>query len=422
MGVLELSTILLCLASFFTLINIRLLKLPLTIGLMILALCLSFLVTVVGIIFPQVFETVTEITREFDFSELLVNVMLPFLLFAGAMSVNVHELLKDKVTILLLASFGVLFSTFAVGTGVYWLVNQPVFGLVSMNLTYIDCLLFGALIAPTDPIAVLAMIKKMNLSSITETRIAGESLFNDGIGVVVFLTLLGIKQDGVENITAAAVGTFFVTEVIGGIALGSLMGYFGLKLLKYIENEHTELEVLVTLSLVLLLPIISHHFHFSAVLGVVMMGLFLNQNLDVDQNQEGVQKAMGDYVYKFWHLLDETLNAILFILIGLEIIMIFESFQTPFILISLLVIVLVVVSRWIGVSIPIAFLSLFKKFEKKTALIITWGGLRGGLSVALALNLPDSIGEGKSLILFLTYVIVLFTILGQGLTLKKIIK
>ncbi|MDA0935951.1 MAG: sodium:proton antiporter [Bacteroidetes bacterium] len=422
MGVLELSTILLCLASFFTLINIRLLKLPLTIGLMILALCLSFLVTVVGIIFPQVFETVTEITREFDFSELLVNVMLPFLLFAGAMSVNVHELLKDKVTILLLASFGVLFSTFAVGTGVYWLVNQPVFGLVSMNLTYIDCLLFGALIAPTDPIAVLAMIKKMNLSSITETRIAGESLFNDGIGVVVFLTLLGIKQDGVENITAAAVGTLFVTEVIGGIALGSLMGYFGLKLLKYIENEHTELEVLVTLSLVLLLPIISHHFHFSAVLGVVMMGLFLNQNLDVDQNQEGVQKVMGDYVYKFWHLLDETLNAILFILIGLEIIMIFESFQTPFILISLLVIVLVVVSRWIGVSIPIAFLSLFKKFEKKTALIITWGGLRGGLSVALALNLPDSIGEGKSLILFLTYVIVLFTILGQGLTLKKIVK
>ena len=248
MGILELSTILLTLASVFTLINIRLLKLPQTIGLMILALCLSVILTVVGIIFPQVFEAVTEITREFDFSELLVNVMLPFLLFAGAISVNVHELLKDKVTILLLASFGVLFSTFAVGTGVYWLIQQPMFGLTDMGLTYIDCLLFGALIAPTDPIAVLAMIKKMNLSSITETRIAGESLFNDGIGVVVFLTLLGIKQDGVENITAAAVGGLFVTEVLGGIALGSVMGYFGLKLLKYIENEHTELEVLITLS------------------------------------------------------------------------------------------------------------------------------------------------------------------------------
>lgn len=422
MGILELTTILMSLAALFSLINLRLLKLPQTIGLMILALSLSIIITVVGAVYPQVFKTVTEITKEFDFSELLVNVMLPFLLFAGAISVNVHELLKDKLTILLLASFGVVFSTFAIGTGVYWLVQQSVFGLNTIGLTYIDCLLFGALIAPTDPIAVLAMIKKMNLSSITETRIAGESLFNDGIGVVVFLTLLGIKQDGVENITAAAVGGLFVTEVIGGIALGSLMGYLGLKLLKYIENEHTELEVLVTISLVLILPIISHYFHFSAVLGVVMMGLFLNQNLDIDQEKEGLQKAMGNYVYKFWHLLDETLNAVLFILIGLEIITIFESFRMAYISISLIVIVLVVVSRGIGVSLPIAFLSLFMKFEKKTALIITWGGLRGGLSVALALNLPDEIGEGKSLILFMTYVIVLFTILVQGLTLKKIVK
>ncbi|MBL6644108.1 MAG: sodium:proton antiporter [Flavobacteriaceae bacterium] len=422
MGILELTTILMSLAALFSLINLRLLKLPQTIGLMILALSLSIIITVVGAVYPQVFKTVTEITKEFDFSELLVNVMLPFLLFAGAISVNVHELLKDKLTILLLASFGVVFSTFAIGTGVYWLVQQSVFGLNTIGLTYIDCLLFGALIAPTDPIAVLAMIKKMNLSSITETRIAGESLFNDGIGVVVFLTLLGIKQDGVENITVAAVGGLFVTEVIGGIALGSLMGYLGLKLLKYIENEHTELEVLVTISLVLILPIISHYFHFSAVLGVVMMGLFLNQNLDIDQEKEGLQKAMGNYVYKFWHLLDETLNAVLFILIGIEIITIFESFRMAYISISLIVIVLVVVSRGIAVSLPIAFLSLFMKFEKKTALIITWGGLRGGLSVALALNLPDEIGEGKSLILFMTYVIVLFTILVQGLTLKKIVK
>ena len=421
MGVLELSTILLCLASIFSLINLRLLKLPTTIGLMILALLLSLIILIIGIIFPPVFQTVTSITKEFDFSDLLFNVMLPFLLFAGAISVNVHELLKDKVTILLLASFGVLFSTFSVGSGMYWLIQQPVFGLNTLGLSYIDCLLFGSLIAPTDPIAVLAMIKKMNLSSITETRIAGESLFNDGIGVVVFLTLLGVKENGLENISAIEVGTLFITEVFGGIALGAVMGFFGLKLLKYIENEHMELEVLITISLVLLLPIISHYFHFSAVLGIVMMGLFLNQNIDADKETKGVQKAMSDYVYKFWHLLDETLNAILFILIGLEIITVFESFQIPFLFVSLIVIVLVVGSRWIGVSIPIAFLSLFKNFEKKTALIITWGGLRGGLSVALALNLPDDIGEGKALILFLTYVIVLFTILVQGLTLKKIV-
>ena len=422
MGILELSTILLTLASIFSLINIRILKLPQTIGLMILALCLSVVTTILGAIFPNFLNSVIEITKKFDFSELLVNVMLPFLLFAGAMSVNVHELLKDRLTILILASFGVLFSTFAVGSGVFWIINQPFFGLSQMGLSYIDCLLFGALIAPTDPIAVLAMIKKMNLSTVTETRIAGESLFNDGIGVVVFLTLLAIKQDGVENVTAAAVASLFVTEVIGGIALGSLMGYFGLKLLKYIENQHTELEVLITISMVLILPIISHYFHFSAVLGVVMMGLFLNQNLDVDKKEEGVQKAMGDYVYKFWHLLDETLNAILFILIGLEIIVVFESFQFQFITVSILVIILVVLSRGVGVSIPIAILSIFKKFERKTALIITWGGLRGGLSVALALNLPDSIGEGKGLILFITYIVVLFTILVQGLTLKKIVK
>ena len=422
MSILELSTILLCLASIFSLINIRLLKLPQTIGLMVLALILSVVVTIIGAVFPFVFETVNEITKEFDFSELLVNVMLPFLLFAGAISVNVHELLKDKVTILLLACFGVLFSTFAVGTGLYWLVNQPLLGLMDLGVDYIDCLLFGSLIAPTDPIAVLAMVKKMNLSSITETRIAGESLFNDGIGVVVFLTLLTIQQNGIENITIASVGGLFVTEVVGGIALGSAMGFFGLKLLKYIENEYMELEVLITISLVLLLPVICHYFHFSAVLGIVVMGLFLNQNIDADKKADGVQKAMGDYVYKFWHLLDETLNAVLFILIGLEIITVFESFRLNYVLISLIVIVLVVGSRWIGVSIPIFFLSMFKTFEKKTAIIITWGGLRGGLSVALALNLPDSIGEGKALILFLTYVIVLFTILVQGLTLKKIVK
>jgi len=262
----------------------------------------------------------------------------------------------------------------------------------------------------------------MNLSSITETRIAGESLFNDGIGVVVFLTLLGIQSEGLENITVLSVTSLFVTEVIGGVLLGALLGYLGLKLVKYIENDHVELEVLITLSLVLLVPVISNVFHFSAVLGVVVMGLFLNRNIDADKQTDGVQKAMGDYVYKFWHLIDETLNAILFILIGLEMLPIFQSFDFSYLLITLIVIVLVVVSRAIGVFLPIQLLSIKKTFEKNTALIITWGGLRGGLSIALALNLPDAIGTGKELILVLTYGVVLFTILVQGLTLKKIVK
>lgn len=422
MDVLELSTVLLLLASVFSIINLRILKLPQTIGLMLLAIILSVFILAIGLVFPSVLNSVSSIIKSFDFEILLIDIMLPFLLFAGAISVNVHELLKDKVTIILLATFGVLFSTFAVGTGIYWLVEQPIFNLNTLGLSYVDCLLFGSLIAPTDPIAVLAMVKKMNLSLTTETRIAGESLFNDGIGVVIFLTLLSVKKLGIENITAESIGSLFATEVIGGIALGALIGFLGLKVVTYIENEHVELEVLITLSLVLLVSIVSNQFHFSGVLGVVVMGLFLNQNIDVDKKEDGVQKAMGAYVYKFWHLLDETLNAILFILIGLEIIPILQNFDSSYLLVSILTIVLVVVSRGIGVWTPIKFLSFFKNFEKGTALIITWGGLRGGLSIALALNLPDNIGEGKNLILFLTYMVVLFTILVQGLTLKKIVK
>ena len=422
MDILELTTILLSLASIFSIINLRLLKLPQTIGLMILALILSILVTVVGIVFPNVFETVAQLTKEFDFSLVLINVMLPFLLFAGAISINLQDLLEDKLTILLLATFGVFFSTFVVGSSLFWLIQQPIFGLNEIGLSFVDCLLFGALIAPTDPIAVLALLKNMNLSSKTKTVIAGESLFNDGIGVVIFLTLLNVKLEGFENITAMSVGTLFITEVLGGLILGAFFGYFGLKLLKYIENEFVELEVLITLSLVLVVSLIAFKFHLSGPIGVVILGLFLNQNIDSDHEKEGLQKAMGDYVYKFWHLLDETLNAILFILIGLEIILIFESFDISYLFISILIILICVLSRFIGVKLPILFLSIKKSFEKNTALIITWGGLRGGLSVALALNLPDSIGEGKSLILFLTYAVVLFTILGQGLTIKKLIK
>jgi CPA1 family monovalent cation:H+ antiporter len=288
-------------------------------------------------------------------------------------------------------------------------------------MTYIDCLLFGALIAPTDPIAVLSIVKKMNLSPVTETRIAGESLFNDGIGVVVFPTLLGIKTSG-ATVSIQSIGSLFFTEVIGGLALGALIGYLGLKLVRYIENEHVELEVLITLSMVLLVSVIATRFHLSGPLGVVILGLYLNKHVKEDGGNGISEMAMGDYVYKFWHLLDETLNAILFILIGLEIIPIFQNFVSGYLLISLLTIVLVVSSRGIGVSIPIKILSFFKKFEKRTSFIITWGGLRGGLSIALALNLPDQIGEGKNLILFLTYMVVLFTILFQGLTLEKLAK
>ena len=229
-------------------------------------------------------------------------------------------------------------------------------------------------------------------------------------------------MSGIENITMGSVSSLFANEVFGGIFIGCILGYLGLKLVKYVENEHVELEVLITLSLVLLVSIISSKFHFSGPLGVVMMGLFLNRNIDTESGEVGVQKAMGDYVYKFWHLLDETLNAILFILIGLAIIPIFQNFNSTYLIISILTILIVVISRSIGVFVPIKFLSFFKTFEKGTAFIISWGGLRGGLSIALALNLPDQLGQGKDLLLFLSYSVVLFSILVQGLTLEKLSK
>ena len=418
--ILELTTILLILASFFSIVNLRFLKLPMTIGLMILAIALSIVILIFGFFFPTFLDIAYTITESFDFNFMLMNVMLPFLLFAGAMSINVHILRKDKLTILLLASFGVLFSTYVVGSLTYYLLNAPMFGLSSLGITYLDCLLFGSLIAPTDPIAVLSIIKRMKLSLVTETRIAGESLFNDGIGVVVFLTLLGAKTTGAE-VTLDSVGVLFFTEVIGGLALGAIVGYFGLKLVRYIENEHVELEVLITLALVLFVSVIATRYHLSGPLGVVILGLYLNKHIKEKDGNGDSELAMGDYVYKFWHLLDETLNAILFILIGLEIILIFDSFNLVYLALSVITIVLVVLSRYIGVSVPIVFLSRFRDFEENTAKIITWGGLRGGLSIALALNLPDDMGDVKSLILILTYAVVLFTILVQGLTMEKIV-
>tara|TARA_Y100001949_G_scaffold68158_1_gene57780 strand:+ start:1651 stop:2967 length:1317 start_codon:yes stop_codon:yes gene_type:complete len=420
LDILELSTILLILASFFSIVNLRYLKLPMTIGLMILAIALSIVILIFGFFFPTFLDIAYTITESFDFNFMLMNVMLPFLLFAGAMSINVHLLRKDKLTILLLASFGVLFSTYVVGSLTFYLLNAPLFGLSSLGITYIDCLLFGSLIAPTDPIAVLSIIKRMKLSPLTETRIAGESLFNDGIGVVVFLTLLGVKTSGTV-VTIESVSSLFFTEVIGGLALGAIVGYLGLKLVRYIENEHVELEVLITLSLVLFVSVLATRYHLSGPLGVVILGLYLNKHIKEKDGNGDSELAMGDYVYKFWHLLDETLNAILFILIGLEIILIFDSFNLMYLFLSIVTIFLVVLSRYIGVSIPVVILSQFKDFEKNTAKIITWGGLRGGLSIALALNLPDTMGDVKSLILILTYAVVLFTILVQGLTMEKII-
>ena len=426
MSILDLITLLIFMAAGFTLINITVLRLPSTIGLMMIALIMSITILLLGFFFPFVTEAAANIIAEFDFQEVLMNVMLNFLLFAGALSINLGKLMEERLPVLILATIGTLMSTFTVGSLVFY-----IFPLVGYEIDFIYCLLFGALISPTDPIAVLALVKKVGLSKKLEIKIAGESLFNDGVGVVVFLTILNVAmaQAGVAEggghgggeVTVASVASLFAIEVFGGLALGSLFGFVGFKLLNFIDNDHVELEVLVTLTLVMVGGRLAELIHVSGPLAMVVMGLFIGN----EGRDEHLANATGEYVFKFWHLLDEALNAILFILIGLEMMVIAESFTTSNLLIGVIGILIVLTARFLGVSIPVTIMSTFRTFEPKTIQILTWGGLRGGISVALALSLADFdwIEEGiKQTILFTTYCVVVFSILVQGLTIGALLK
>jgi CPA1 family monovalent cation:H+ antiporter len=428
MSILDLITLLIFMAAVFTLINITVLKLPSTIGLMAIALMMSVVILGLGFMFPAVTGAAEHIVEAFDFKEVLLGVMLNFLLFAGALSVNLNTLLEERLPVLILATLGTLLSTFIVGFLVYY--TFPFIG-IEINLIY--CLLFGALISPTDPIAVLALVKEFSISKKLEIKIAGESLFNDGVGVVVFLTILNIAQSqfggeaamhgahGGGEVTAASVAMLFGKEVIGGVLMGAVFGFLGFKLLDFIDNDHVELEVLVTLTLVMVGGRIAELVHVSAPLAMVVMGLFIGN----EGRDEKLANATGEYVFKFWHLLDEALNAILFILVGLEMIVIANSFSIDSILIGISGIIIVLIARFLGVSIPIKIMSAWRKFEPKTIAILTWGGLRGGISVALALSLSEFewIEPGvKETILFATYCCVVFSILVQGLTIGKLLK
>ena len=369
MSTLDLITLLVFLAAAFTLLNLTILKLPSTIGLMAIALFMSMSILVLGIFFPSLTEAAENIVEGFDFKEVLMNIMLNFLLFAGALTIDFRALKQEAVPVIILATFGTLISTVIVGGLVYFC-----FPLLGVDVDFIYCLLFGALISPTDPIAVLALVKKFEISKNLEIKIAGESLFNDGVGVVVFLTILGIAGKGVDSFDIGEAGILFAQEVAGGILTGAVLGYAALKLLDFIDNDHVELEVLVTLSLVMIGGRVAELLHVSAPLGMVVMGLFIGK-----EGKEGdYASATGEYVFKFWHLLDEALNAILFILIGLEMIVIAEAFSIQTALIGLLCIVIVLVARFSGVSIPIIAMSTYRRFEDKTIVILTWGGLRGG--------------------------------------------
>lgn len=405
----DVAALLLFLASLFTYLNIKWFKLPTTIGLMAQALGLSVILLALGLVFPSLPELARDILDQIDFSDLLLNLMLSFLLFAGALSTHLEKLKEEFWPILTLATLGILLTTGIIATAL-WLVLP----WVGISISYLHCLLFGALISPTDPIAVLAMMKNLHVSKNLEIKIAGESLFNDGIGVVIFLTLLQISQQGAEQVSTTEIALLFVQEVVGGAALGALIGFVLFHMFRLVDVKHVEMEVLMTLAGVLVGTQVAHHLHLSAPLAMVVAGLFIgNEGRDLK-----MAEYKSEYIIKFWHLLDEVLNTILFMVIGLEVMIL--AFQIEFVWASLIAIVVVLGSRFLGVGIPIYFLRKIRPFETGTVRILTWGGLRGGISVALALSLPDF--EHKQMLVFITYAVVVFSIIFQGLTLSRVIK
>jgi len=394
-------------SAIFSYINIRFLRLPNTIGLMALALALSLVLIVLGKVNPTVLDFVTGIMNRVDFSEIVLEVMLSFLLFAGALHVDMDKLAEQKWVIFSLATVGVILSTFVLGTLFFYACH-----LFGYPVPYLYALLLGALISPTDPIAVLGILKEANVPKNIEIAITGESLFNDGVGVVVFLSILEIAKFGASEATVSDTAILFAKEVFGGIGLGLLFGWLTYKLMKSIDHYQTE--VLLSLGLVMGIYALALALHFSAPLAVVACGLFIGNT--------GRNSAMSEqtliYLDKFWELVDEFMNAVLFVLIGFEIVLL--TFIGKYFWLGIITIFISLLARWIAVSAPLFALRSRTNFIPKVDWILTWGGLRGGISIALALSIPAEMN--REVILSVTYIIVIFSILVQGLTLGKLVK
>jgi CPA1 family monovalent cation:H+ antiporter len=408
MELLNIIAILITLSALFSYINYRYIKLPSTIGVMLISLVMSLSLIVLGHLGLLV-KNITEVhalMNSIDFSDALLKGMLAFLLFAGALHVNINDLFEKKWEIGILSTLGVAVSTLIIGTVIYFV--SPLIGL---HLSYIYCLLFGALISPTDPIAIMGIVKRSGLPKSLATKIAGESLFNDGVGVVVFLVILELITGGHE-VTATNVLILFAKETIGGILVGLALGLIGYRMLKKVDNYNVE--ILITLALVLGGYTLALAINTSGPLAIVFAGLLIGNY--------GRKFAMSEKTRTnldtFWELVDEILNAVLFVLIGLEVLII--TLTNRSLLAGVLAIPIVVLARFVSVGIPVSLLKFFRQFSPHVIKILTWGGLRGGISVALALSIPK--GYERDMIVTMTYAVVVFSILIQGLTLKLLIK
>ncbi|MBU0944275.1 MAG: sodium:proton antiporter [Proteobacteria bacterium] len=407
MTLFDIVAILVTFAALFSFVNERFIGLPRAIGLMAMSLVFSLVLMILGKMgFFSLAEYARELLSKLDFYNTLMHGMLGFLLFAGALHVNFDDLLKEKTIIFLLSTVGVLFSTLFVG-GLAW----AMLALLGMDLPLIYCFLFGALISPTDPIAVLGIMKKAGAPKNLETTVTGESLFNDGIGVVVFLALLAFVQGG-DQPGLNEIAHLFLVEAVGGIAYGALVGYATYFLLKRVDKY--QVEVLITLATVIGGYRSAELLHVSAPLAIVVAGLLVGNH----GRHFGMSPLTRRRLDTFWELIDEILNAVLFVLIGLEYLILPHNMSL--IVAGTLMIPLVLLARFLSVGTVSSFLRIFHPVDRGTVRILTWAGLRGGISVALALSLP--FGPERNSLIAITYTIMAFSILIQGLTVGRLIK
>lgn len=415
MGLFHILSILVVLAALFAYLNYRYIRLPTTIGVMAIALVVSLILVGLGELgYDWIKRPAERILHQVNFGEALMEGMLAFLLFAGALHINLNDLGREKGVVAALAVVGTVTSTVIVGALTYYVLRW-----LGFDVPLIYCMVFGALISPTDPIAVMGILKTANAPKSLETKIAGESLFNDGIGVVVFLALLQVAT-GTEEVTAGRIAWLFVQEAVGGIVLGLAIGYAGYLLLRRVDNY--QVEVLLTLAVAMGAYALCdglhalHWFEPSGPLAVVAAGLLIGN--------QGRTLAMSDETREnldtFWELVDEILNATLFLMIGLELLVL--PLNGWYFVAGLVIIPVVLLARLLSVAATVRAMQFRRSFTPGAIRILTWSGLRGGISVALALALPAGAGTNRSLLLVMTYCVVIFSIMVQGLTVGLLVR
>ena len=410
-SIFNLVALLVTLAAVFGYINRRWLRFPHTIGLLIIALTVSLIALLVDAVLPQLSlgSSVRATLVDIDFEDTLMDGVLSFLLFAGALHVDLESLWNRRWTISLLATAGIVLST-AIVSGLMFF-GFRLFGF-EVPLPY--CLVFGALISPTDPVAVMGILKEVKVPETLEAKIAGESLFNDGVGVVLFTVLVSLATGtaGHGEASVSGVAGLVATEVVGGMILGFAAGYAAYRAMRTID-QHT-VEILITLALVMATYGVAKELHISGPIAVVVAGLFIGNH----GKRFGMTETTREHVETFWEVLDELLNSLLFLAIGFEVVAVTITGQI--IGVGLLAIPVVLLARWVSVGGSITVLGLRQKFTQGAIPVLTWGGLRGGISVALALSLPPS--PWKPILLATTYGVVIFSIVVQGLTVKRVVR